>query len=134
MLRILLADDDAEFAFGFRASEVLHRVDAEELIRMAGNKQIPSRDVSQGVLVYVAFNEANSGVKDADAGILEALKIAGLKALRIGFPDSELPIVERQQAQHVDDGGLVNQIHRPRRVLTLVADDVGRTKRGHTGG
>ena len=109
---VLQADQDSDFAGLFGEAEIGGGDDALELVRVCFHQRIPAVNVADGLGVDVAGNEANGGVEDCRAGVLETLEIGGEEASRVAFPGGELAVVEGEQAQHVDDGGALDEVER----------------------
>src|ERR1700688_3008196 len=42
--------------------------------------------------------------------VLQTLEIGGLKTIRFRLPLRQLPVVQRQKAKHIDDGGALDQV------------------------
>ena len=58
-------------------------------------------------------------------GILQSQKIGLLEALRIGFPGRQFPVVQSQQAQHVDHGSAADQVDGASGILGFTLGEQG---------
>ncbi len=110
MQRVLLANDDPEPAAGFHAFQVRCAIDAHQFVRMRRNELIPSGDVAQRTRIDVAIRKADGGMEHGDAGGAQPFEITRRKAGGRGLPGRQLGEVEREQAEHVDDGAAVDQV------------------------
>ena len=109
---VLQADEDAELSRLFGLAEIGYGVDALELVGVGLDERIPAVDVANRLGIDVAGEEADGGVEDCRAGILEALEIGGEEAGGFVCPGGELAVVEGEQAQHVDDGDALDEVER----------------------
>ena len=110
MLGILLADHDADLAQGLHSLQIGGPIHAQELIGVRVDKKVPASNVFQGGFENIPVEETYGWVEDCGSGVLQSLEISKLKPIRHRLPSGQLAVIERQQTQHVDDGGAADQI------------------------
>src|SRR6202453_4675155 len=120
MPRVLLPNDDAQPAAGLDAVQVAGTIDPQEFAGVSSDELIPAVDVAQGTGVNIAIREAHRGMENRGSRGAQLLEIMRSKAGRLGLPGRQLRVVERQQAQHVDDSAAVNQIESQRGIRGFV--------------
>jgi hypothetical protein len=79
---------------------------------MRGEQQVPAGDVAEGFGEGVASGEAHGGMEDVRAGGFEALKVGLMEGIGLSRPLNPFTVIEREQAQHVDYGGLFYKVQR----------------------
>ena len=86
MSRVLLADQDSDFARGFGPRQVGWSVDAQKVRLVRGYKGIPSADVAQRSCVDVSCVVPYGGMKNRDSRIFQPLEIGLLKTVWLRLP------------------------------------------------
>src|ERR1039457_6872773 len=117
MRRVLLANQDTDLAESFGLLEIGESFDALELVRVRRQERVPPQDVSQRLRVDVPLGVADGRVEHRDSRIPQAEIIGLPETGRAGLPRRQLPVVQSQQPQHVDDRAAANQVHGANRVL-----------------
>src|ERR1035438_8003242 len=101
MRGVLLANQDADLAERFRLFEVGDFFYALELL-VRRDECVPPGNVSQRLRVDVPRGVPDGGVEHRNSRISQPDKIGLPELPWIGFPDRQFPVVQSQQAQHVD--------------------------------
>jgi len=118
MIGILHANDNAYLAFRLCPREVVRVIHAHEIVRMLVDKSVPVREPLQGDGVRLAGLKRHCRVEYVDPGVAQLLKVVFSESTWGSMPLIEQRPVQGQQAQHVDNVRLSDQVDGPSRVST----------------
>ena len=77
---------------------------------MSRDQSVPANYIPQRLCVDVSGEVSHGGMEHRNSRIYKAMKIGLLEAARIGLPSRHFPVVQCQQAEHVDYRGAPHQI------------------------
>ena len=116
VIRILHAQDDPDPALLLRPREVVRASHAQEIIRMPRDQAVPFLKPCPGDFMRLPGLERDGGMKNVDPGTAQLPEVAVGESRRILMPSIEQRPVQGQQAKHVDDIRLRDQIDGTRRI------------------
>lgn len=111
VIRILHAQDDADFLLRTRPRQVIGVQHANEVIRMRGDKAVPLVEPASCESVRIGPVESHGGMKHVYSGAAQLPEIRGAEVARNGLPPGEQRPIQRKQTEHVNDVGLQNQVY-----------------------
>ena len=113
---VLHAEDQADFLRRFGTREIISAVDPHEGIGVRGDETVESAQEPERVLMDLRAAGAAGWMKDGDTSIAKSLQVSIRE--RVGIPHPLLAVrAKRQQAEHVDDDGLLHQPDAPGGIL-----------------
>src|SRR5690606_30345446 len=114
---VLEPQDHADLPGRLHPLQVAGAVDPQERLIVPGEEAVPEGEEAEGVAVGVEAAEPDGRVEDRDPGLADLAQVVRRERLGIAVPP-RLPFpVEREEAEHVDDQGALDQPDRTRRVL-----------------
>ena len=107
------------------ACEIVRAVHTHEIVRMPFDEAVPFGEPGTSDVVGRALFERDRGMKDVDTGAAQLREIAVSESGGRLVPSIEQRPVQSEQAQHVDDIRLLDQIDRARGIWARSQRDTG---------